>query len=252
MEPSERHRLIIESLQRSERVTVAELAGAVDTSEVTIRRDLESLAAQGVLRRVRGGATSLMLRGEEPPFPMRELDSADAKRRIAAAVAELIADGEAVAVDSGTTGLEVARALAGRRLTVMPLSLHAAGALAAAAPTRVILPGGELRPVELTATGPLAEAGLRALRFDTAVITCCGMSAAHGLTAHDLADAAVKSAAIRSAGRVVVAADAGKFARTAMAAVCPFGSVDVLVTDTGAPPEALDAVSGLGVEVLCV
>lgn len=84
---------------------------------------------------------------------------------------QLVGDGEVVLVDSGTTGLAVARVLAGRRLTAMPLSIPAADVLAGRPPTKVVLPGGELRPGELTAIGPLAEAGIRALRFDTAVIT---------------------------------------------------------------------------------
>lgn len=241
--------MIAARVRRAEHVSVAELADALGTSEVTVRRDLELLAAQGVLRRVRGGAVSLLLRGEAPPFAMRELDGADAKRRIGAAVAGLISDGEAVAVDSGTTGLEVAKALAGRRITVMPMSLQAANALAGSGPTKVILPGGELRPTELSAIGPLAEASVRALRFDTAVVTCCGVSAEHGLTAHDLADAAIKAAMAGSARRVVLAVDAGKFARTAMATICPLTGVDVVVTEADAP---LAAIRALGIEVLDV
>ena len=223
----------------------------METSEVTIRRDLEQLAERGMLRRVRGGAVGLLSRGEEPPFAFRELEAADAKRRIGAAVAGLISDGEAVVLDGGTTGLEVARALAGRRITVMPLSLQTAGALSVA-PTRVILPGGELRPGELSVTGPLAEAGLRALRFDTAVLTCCGASVTHGVTAYDLGDAAVKSTAMSVARRVILAADATKFARTAMAAVAPLDQVDVLVTDTTAAPPTIDEITDLSIEVLLV
>jgi DeoR/GlpR family transcriptional regulator of sugar metabolism len=251
VEPSERHLLIVDRLRQTEHASVTELAQAVRTSEVTIRRDLELLADRGMLRRVRGGAVGLLSRGEEPPFAFRELEATDAKKRIGAAVAALISDGEAVVLDSGTTGLEVARSLAGRRVTVMPLCLQSAGALTEP-PTKLVLPGGELRPGELSVTGPLAEAGLRALRFDIAVLTCCGVSAEHGVTAHNLGDAAVKSTAIASARRVVLAADATKFARTAMAAVAPLTRVDLLVTDAAAPERILDAVRTLGIEVLLV
>lgn len=233
----------------ADRLGVAELAAWIGTSEVTIRRDLEQLAAQGLLRRVRGGAVSLQARGEGPPFALRERDAADAKRRIGAAVADLIAEGEAVVLDSGTTTLEVARALAGRRVRVMPLSLPAADVLAAHPPTRVILPGGELLPGELSVSGPLAEAALRALRFDTAVLGCCGAAVEHGVTAYDLPDAAVKSAAIASARRVVLAADAAKFGRTAMALVAPFERIDVVVTDAGLPAEVGAALDELEIEV---
>ena len=111
------------------RVDVATAAAEFGTAEMTVRRDLDVLVERGVARRVRGGAVNLMMRGEELPFAMRELDALDPKKRIASDVAGLIADGEAVGLDSGTTVLEIARVLARGRLTVMPLSLHAAMAL---------------------------------------------------------------------------------------------------------------------------
>lgn len=249
MSLSERHQSIIDHVRNRGRVGVAELADALGTSEVTIRRDLEELARLGVLRRVRGGAVSLLGQGDELPFAMREMQVSAAKARIAKVVGELVVDGEVVLLDSGTTALEVARHLAGRPLTVLPLSLQSADVLAEAPPTKVLLPGGELRPVELTATGPLAEATVRALRFDTAVITCCGVSIDAGLTAISLADAAVKAAAIDVATRVVLAADATKFARTTMAVIAPLTKVDVLVTDAALPESTHAALTELGIEV---
>src|SRR6202007_1113089 len=130
-------------------------------SEMTIRRDLEMLAEQGVLERFRGGARSLLLRGEEPPFALRAQEGVEAKQRIAAEVAGLIADGESVVVDSGTTCLEVACALRGRRVTVMPLSLQSVNTLAEApGQVTVLVPGGRPRPGEGALTGPLTRASL--------------------------------------------------------------------------------------------
>ncbi|SNY64732.1 DeoR/GlpR family DNA-binding transcription regulator [Paractinoplanes atraurantiacus] len=248
---SERHRRILDAVQHAGQAGVAELAALTGTSEMTVRRDLEQLAEQGMLERYRGGARSLVLRGEEPPFALRTQDDLGAKRRIAAAVADLIADGEAVVVDSGTTCLEVARALTGRRLTVMPLSMHAANAMAGAPQLRLLLPGGELRANELALTGPLAEASLAALRFDTAVLGCCGLTA-DGLTAYDLADAAVKRAIIASAHRVVAVADPAKFTRTALAFVAPVSALDMIVTTGDAGPEHLGALTAAGTIVRTV
>ncbi|GIH81550.1 DeoR/GlpR family DNA-binding transcription regulator [Planobispora longispora] len=252
MESSDRVRAIMSALRAADSVSVAELALEHAVSEMTIRRDLDELAQQGVVRRVRGGAVSLLLRGEEPPFGVREREAVEAKRRIAAEVASLIADGEAVLLDSGTTALEVARAIRDRRLTVLPLSLQAAHELATAPRVRLVLPGGEVRPGELNFTGPLAESAIRSLRFDTAVIGCCGLSAGHGLTTHDLAEVAVKQAAIASARRVVAAADSGKFTRTAFGAVCPLDRLDLVVTDSAIPPSEHDALTAAGVAVRAV
>ena len=104
---------LVEQLRQRGRVDVAAAAAEFGTAEMTIRRDLDALAQQGVARRVRGGAVSLLMRGEELPFAMREMSAAAAKQRIGTAAAGLIADGEAVGLDGGTTVLETARALRG-------------------------------------------------------------------------------------------------------------------------------------------
>ncbi|MEV4582927.1 DeoR/GlpR family DNA-binding transcription regulator [Nonomuraea jabiensis] len=248
-EHMERLRAIMNALRTNDSVSVAELAAEHGVSEMTIRRDLDELAQQGVVRRVRGGALSLLLRGEEPPFGVREREAVEAKQRIGAEVAALIADGDAVVLDGGTTALEVARALHDRRLTVLPLALQSVSLLASAPRVRLVLPGGEVRQGELNFMGPLTENSLKALRFDTAVIGCCGLSAEHGLTAHDLPEVAVKQAAIASARRVIVACDSGKFTRTAFGAVCPISRLDVVVTDSGIPGEERDALMAAGVTV---
>ncbi|MGN9844200.1 DeoR/GlpR family DNA-binding transcription regulator [Nonomuraea sp. H19] len=240
---------IMKALREQDTVSVAELAAEHGVSEMTIRRDLDELAQQGVVRRVRGGALSLLLRGEEPPFGVREREAVETKKRIGAEVATLIADGEAVVLDGGTTALEVARALTERRLTVLPLALQAVSLLAGAPRVRLVLPGGEVRKGELNVMGPLTESSIKALRFDTAVIGCCGLSAEQGLTAHDLPEVAVKQAAIGVARRVIVACDSGKFARTAFGAVCPISRLDVVVTDSGIPREERDALLAAGVTV---
>jgi DeoR/GlpR family transcriptional regulator of sugar metabolism len=165
------------------------------------------------------------------------------------AAARLIAEGESVVIDSGTTCLEVANALRNHRITVMPLSLHAANALAGGPRLTLLMPGGEVRTGELTMTGPLAQTSLAALRFDTAILGCCGLSAADGLTAYDLSDAAVKRAAIASARRTIVVTDGSKFSRTALAAVAPASSLDAVVTDDTAPAAQLQALTAAGTAV---
>ncbi|WP_030898665.1 DeoR/GlpR family DNA-binding transcription regulator [Streptomyces sp. NRRL F-5126] len=247
-----RLRQVADAVRAAGEMSVADLAELTGASEMTVRRDLETLAEQGVLERYRGGARSLLLRGDETPFALRADEGLDVKRRIAAEVAGLVADGEAVVVDGGTTCREVARALRGRRLTVMPLSLHTANALAGASGLTMLLPGGEARPGELGLVGPLAEASLAALRFDTAVIGCCGLTVADGLTAYDLAEAAVKRAAIRSARRVIAVADGAKLTRTALAHVAAATALDVVVTDGTAPAPELTALEAAGTTVRLV
>jgi DeoR/GlpR family transcriptional regulator of sugar metabolism len=246
---AERQRFITDRLKDAAQVSVAELASVIGTSEMTIRRDLDLLAAGGVLRRVHGGAVAATPSGVERPFAARVMDSAGAKRAIAAAAVELIQDGETVIVDSGTTGLEVARLLHDRVVTVMPLSLHATQALLDAPNVRLLLPGGEPRARELAMVGPLTLASLRALRFDVAVLSPCAFSLDAGLTAVDLQDAEVKQQALAVAARSIVLADGAKWDKAALAHVCPADRPDVVVTDPSAPEDQRAALAARGVLV---
>lgn len=128
MSTAERHCLIAQAAQEAGTATVAEFTDLTGASEMTIRRDLDHLAAQGVLERFRGGARTLLLRGDEPPSrcaPMKPSTQTPDRGR----GASLIADGETVPLDSCTTCLEVARLPRGRQVTVMPLSLRAINVL---------------------------------------------------------------------------------------------------------------------------
>jgi DeoR/GlpR family transcriptional regulator of sugar metabolism len=131
----------------------------------------------------------------------------------------------------------------------MPLSLHAANALVGAPSLTLLIPGGAPRPGELALTGPLTEASLAALRFDTAIIGCCGLTVANGVTGYDLADAAVKRAAMRAANRVIAVADASKFTRTALAVVAPVSELDLVVTDVDAQADEVAGLRAAGVVV---
>ncbi|WP_104088787.1 DeoR/GlpR family DNA-binding transcription regulator [Arthrobacter sp. GMC3] len=252
MSGNTRHEAILETLQSRGRVEVSEVASAFSVSEVTVRRDLDQLARAGILRRVRGGAVSVRMRGEGLPYAMRRLENATAKERIGAAAAALVVDGEAVCVDSGTTATEVARHLATRRLTVMPFSVQALEVLAGSPSARVILPGGSVNPEEGSIVGPLVEQSLRGLRFDTIFLSCCGASIDDGVTAHDLEDAAAKRAMIGAGRRIVLIAEGAKFTRSAMSITCSLHDIDVVVTDETAPAEVLDELRAMGVEVITV
>jgi DeoR/GlpR family transcriptional regulator of sugar metabolism len=248
VESAQRHELVLQTLRERDRVAVAELAELTMCSAMTIRRDLETLERDGLLRRVRGGAVS-SLTGEGAPFFVRGRQQVLAKRRIGARVAQLLDDGESVVLDGGTTVLEVARALGDIRLTVLPLSLHAVQVLGAHDRIRLVLPGGEIRRGELAFVGALTEHAFEVMRFDTLVLGVCGLTTRDGVTAHDLAEAQVKRAAVRASVRVVAAADGSKLGRTTFGRVCPISDIDVLCTDATAPEEQVADLRAAGVEV---
>ncbi|WP_144715625.1 DeoR/GlpR family DNA-binding transcription regulator [Curtobacterium pusillum] len=250
MDGQQRQRLVLDRLRESGRVEVADLARELGTSEVTVRRDLEQLADVGALRRVRGGAVPSSLRGEGVPFDLRTADESDRKLRLGEAVASLIDDGEAVSVDSGTTGAAVARALAGRRVTAVPMSVQSLVAVTGRA--SIVVPGGEVDPEEGTFVGPLLEQTFTGLRLDTAVMSCCGVDPSAGVMAYSLRDAAAKRAAHRAAARTVLVAESDKFGRSAMALVCPLTEVSVLVTDDAVSDAVREFCAGQGIELVVV
>lgn len=252
---AERHRYIGELLRRRDELTVEELVDECGASGATIRRDLEVLAGRGVLRRVHGGARSLVLRGENPGYGQRELEEHAVKVRIAEGVAALLEDRERVWLDSGTTATEIAGQLRQRELTLMPMSLRSVNVLAvdggpAGYRPALLLPGGSLVPGELSFRGPLAEATIRSLRFDTAVVTPCALNLKDGLLAHDVEDAAVKRAGLQAASRVIVACSGSKWNGNAMALVAPLETVDVIVTDKIFTPEELKQLETHSVKVV--
>jgi DeoR/GlpR family transcriptional regulator of sugar metabolism len=247
-----RHQRILRALSQHSPVLVAELAGDLDCSEMTVRRDLESLERIGALRRVHGGATSVFLSAEETPYGIRALEFTDAKAAIGAAAANLLADGETVILDGGTTSMEVARALRSRQLTVMPLALRPVFELHECPGITLLLPGGEVRPAELSMTGSLAESSFSQLRFDTYVMGPCGLDAKAGITTHFLAETAIKRAAARCSQRVIAVADSSKLGRVAFGHVCDLDDIDIVLTDAGADPQKVEELRAMGVDIRCV
>jgi DeoR/GlpR family transcriptional regulator of sugar metabolism len=248
---TERHDLILRLLEADGRVSVADLSTQTRVSEMTIRRDLETLESAGALSRVHGGAVPAQSQSYEPPFAVRAARHVEAKRRIGTAAAGLVHDGETVILDAGTTTMEVANALRGRRnLRLLALSLHIADMLVDEPGLTVMLPGGTARPGERSLIGELVLRGFRDLSFDTVFLTAGGVDLEHGISEYNLDDAAVKRAAFASARRRVAVADSSKLGRAAFARVAPLEQLDVLVTDDNAPPEFVKAVREVGVEVV--
>ncbi|MER7648491.1 MULTISPECIES: DeoR/GlpR family DNA-binding transcription regulator [Streptomyces] len=252
MNVSERHRFILALLAERNRASVAELARSTKTSEMTIRRDLELLESRGALRRVHGGAVSTLLSGVEPPYAVRAMVGGETKAKLADVVVRMLNDGETVALDTGTTAVAVAHAMAGRRLTVTPLSLHATMPLAEHEGIRLLLPGGQVRPGELSFYGETALRTFEDLRYDTFILGCCGVDAANGATAYNLDDVHVKRVAARAARRIILVATAEKLGRVALGRICSVEQLDVVVTDAPQGTPVVEEMRAAGVNIVHV
>lgn len=254
---SERRRMIVELVQANGSKRVAQLCDLFAVSEMTIRRDLRDLEREGLLRRVHGGAVINLGRSYEPPYAMRTTRNEARKQAIGRRAAELVLDGDSIALDVGTTTLELAQALRGKRnLTILTASLAIANAvvkhLSLTSDVRLILTGGIVRAGELSMIGPVPARTYGEYHVDKAFIGVGGLDLEAGLTEYNLDDALVKKALIQNARRRIVLADSSKIGRTTFTAVAPLSVVDSLVTDDAIPPEMRSALQAAGIEVLIV
>jgi len=253
MRPTERRQIIAERLSSVGELNYVTLAEEFNVSEMTIRRDCEDLEQRGVGRRVRGGITTLISRGYEPPRSYRESLELNAKARIAAAAAALVSDGDTLILDVGTTNLELARKLHGRRgLTVVTASLPIAIELSEQGGIQIIVTGGSLRPGELSLTGGIAEDMMRRFNCDLAFIGVGGVAASAGFTDFFPEAAHIKAAAMQSARRVVALADSTKVGRVAFSKFAELSDVDLLVTDAAADAYPVRDLRAKGLEIQLV
>lgn len=231
--------MIIQALQTSGRLRIDQFAERAGVSGVTIRRDLAYLEGRGALRRIPGGAARTVKDGGSIPFAMRLGEDRDLKARLAAATSELIADYESLIIDNGTTCCTIAGELAGRPITALCLSLHAAVALGAQPGATVIVPGGPVEPGDLAFLGGQTLDAVRGIRADVAILGACSASPSSGLTAVRYDDALVKKAAIDTSERRVLVTLADKLTRRSNFRFGNPADLTHLVVTKDASPEIL-------------
>lgn len=251
MQRRERQRAIIRAVDSGQR-SVAELVELTGISAVTIRRDLAELTEKGAVRRVHGGAAPVLNRGDEYPFGLRAASGAAEKAALARAAASMIMPGMSVLVDNGTTALAVAHELAGKGVTALALSLHAAAALAAKPGNQVIVPGGVVHAGDLAFTGAGAAEAVRAMRFDWAVLGACAADPESGLTVATWDDAKTKRAALEVSRMTMLVSTAEKFTRTAAHRFGDHSDLDAIITTTNAPFPVLHEARRRGAQVVTV
>jgi DeoR/GlpR family transcriptional regulator of sugar metabolism len=241
---------MLEELERLGSMSVAELVELHGVSEMTVRRDLAQLEEEGLVRRFHGGAVLDRPRSFEPPYNLRQNRRRIDKQRLGAAVAELIGDGDTVALDYGTTVLAVARELRHvQNLTVVTPNLRAALELVDEPAVRVLVTGGVLRPSELALIGRDAERTFERYNVDTAIVSAAGLDVSGGLTDYNPEEVAVKQAMIARATKVIAVVDASKVGVVAFASVIDVGRVDLLFTTASPDDDVVHAIADRGVEV---
>jgi DeoR/GlpR family transcriptional regulator of sugar metabolism len=236
----QRQHKILEIVRGDQQVTVADLSHRFDVSEVTIRRDLAELDAQGKLRRAHGGAVVAATASPEAPVIHRMVQAEHCKACIGRVAAALVSDGESVFIGSGSTTAYVARCLVGcKNLTVVTNALNVATELASAEGVTVIVTGGMMRPSELSLIGHIAEQSLHEVRVDKVILGMQAISLDEGMTNDYLPEVMTDRTIIEMSPELIVVADHTKFGRVASAYIAPLERITTLVTDAGVAPEIL-------------
>jgi DeoR/GlpR family transcriptional regulator of sugar metabolism len=250
----ERQRLILEALYESKKVTVQDLSRRFGTSKVTIRRDLQDLAATGLLQRAHRGAVVALPAPPEPPIIHRMVLEQSSKESIARAAAELVHDGDAIFIGSGSTTAYLARFLGERsNLTVVTNALNIATDLAANARNiTIVMSGGVIRPDELSALGHIAELALAEVRVDKVFMGMQAISLEGGLTTDHLPEVTTTRKILSMAPELIVLADHTKFGRMAAAYIAPVERITTLVTDTATDRSIISQLERLGIKILVV
>lgn len=243
----QRRALILDEVRRRGGVRVNELTRKLGVSDMTIRRDLDALARQGVLEKVHGGAVPVVEAStHEPGFEAKSGLELNAKEDIARTAASLVAPGTAIALSGGTTTYALAHHLLDvPDLTVVTNSVRVADVFHSAQRTSgrrqgaatVVLTGGVRTPSD-SLVGPVADQAIGALHFDVLFLGVHGISAEAGLSTPNLAEAETNRRLVQSARRVIVVADHTKWGTVGLSSFATLQQVDTLVTDAGLPAEA--------------
>lgn len=248
----QRQELIARAVDEHGGIRVSELVAELNVSDMTIRRDIETLARKGIVRKVHGGAIRADRSADEPGFTAKSELNQVAKSEIALTVASLISPGSSVAVSAGTTAYAVAHELAKiKRLTIVTNSPRVAELLhdRDESDRVVVLTGGVRTPSDALA-GPVADQMLTTVHVDTLVLGVHGIDVDAGLTTPNLLEAQTNRALIRAAQHVVVVADHSKWGIVGLSTIATLDKVDTLVTDADLDERAQRQINKLGVQLI--
>jgi DeoR/GlpR family transcriptional regulator of sugar metabolism len=239
----ERKRVIVEQLKLEGQVKVPELSLRLTVSEETVRRDLVLLEREGLVKRVYGGAVLTKPSNFEPPYLQRQKVKAEEKERIGRAAATLIESGDTIAIDVGTTTLELAKAIAGRdQITILTNSLAVAYHLMESLNSgrftgKIIVIGGELNPQQQSMSGTLGESVMSQFRVDKAFISIGGISLKRGISDYDLGETSMSRQMVEAASQTIVLADDSKLDKEAFVEIVPLRKVHAVVSNVAPPRE---------------
>ncbi len=250
---AERRQEILTRVNQDGRASVSDLGREFGVSEVTIRGDLQALEGGGLILRTHGGAIPAAAGLQVLSLGLRRQQQVQAKAHIGAVAAGLIADGDAVILDSSSTALAIAQNLKSRRyLTVITNGLAIAQELLDAAGVTVVVIGGVLRRDTASLVGTAGLEMVRRFNVQKGFFGAHGVTLAEGLTDVSADEADVKRPLVAMCRAAVAVLDATKWGRAGLASFADLAQIHTLITDTHAPAEMVAAIRAAGVQVMQV
>ncbi|WP_456271148.1 DeoR/GlpR family DNA-binding transcription regulator [Bacillus sp. AK031] len=229
---AERHRKIVEVVNEKLSVRVTELSRLFNVTEETIRRDLEKLEKENLIRRSHGGAISIQDEQAETSYAEREITNAYKKNAIALEAVKLIKPGDQIVLDASTTAWYMAKEMPDLPLTVITNSIKVAVELSRKDQVKVVSTGGMLLPKSLSFVGPLAERSLNMYHVSKAFISCKGVHVDLGLSDSNEWQALLKRQMMGIADRTILMADSSKFGMRAFAQIAEITDISHVITDS--------------------
>jgi DeoR/GlpR family transcriptional regulator of sugar metabolism len=251
---------ILQALRQHGRVDAEDLSRHLAVNSSTIRRDLEKLERQHLLRRIHGGAVpvdilSYSTYDQDLTFQLNMSQHLAEKERIAHAALDLIQPGDTIALSPGTTTTYLARQIRHaqlRNLHVVTNAVNIAMELASLPELTLTLTGGLLLPDFFALVGPSTEQHLKELYVNRAFIGVTGLHPLHGLTGPNQLEAFTHRVTIERARQTIVLADHTKLERVALYTIAPITAIHTLITDCAAPPQTISQLRDLSINVLAV
>lgn len=228
----ERQRKIVELVNERLSIRVSELSDVFNVTEETIRRDLERLEKEELLRRSHGGAVSIEKNNTETPYTEREILNSTEKKVIALEGVKLINPGDQIVLDASTTAWFMAKELEDMPLTVITNSIKVAIELSKKEHVKVISTGGMLLPKSLSYAGPLAERSLDKYFVNKAFISCKGVHLDEGLSDSNEWQALLKKKMLQIADKTILLADSSKFGVRTFVQIAKINQIDEIITDS--------------------
>ncbi len=247
----ERREEIIRIITRDKSVRVNELAERFEVTEETIRRDLDKLEKEGIVKKTYGGAVVRDFVSKDATLSERLQTNLDEKRRIAALARDLVNDGETIFIDMSTTALEFIKHIdEDKKVTVITNSLTAITELNNKPNVKVITIGGVLNSETLCMEGPMTHKFIQNYYVDKTIFSVKAISLDRGIMDSNEVSADIKRLMIRNANQAILLVDATKFDQTALTIVTDMENVDMLITEKNLDSDWQDAISSWDVELV--